>query len=115
MLAGTGAPDTCRRLGLGSVHEVTIETSLQVADAGAELDGEFLSGEAAAALLPLISREVAAANVAPDGTLTLVLGEATLTVRPHQMYESWQVRGPDGLLIVCSPGGEYVAVWEPAP
>jgi hypothetical protein len=32
---------------------------------------------------------------------------------PHPMYEAWQVRGPRELLIVCSPGGDYLAVWKP--
>ena len=59
--------------------------------------------------------EVTSQGVADDGTLVLGLGSATLTVRPHSMYEAWQVRGPDGLLIVCVPGGDCLAVWEAEP
>ena len=82
-------------------------------DGNSQWSGEPLTADAAGALLPLIHREVASGHIASDGTLVLGLGSATLTVMPHPMYEAWQVRGPDGLLIVCSPGGEYVAVWEP--
>lgn len=100
-------------LELGSGHEVTIETPLTVVDGGTRWSGEPLTADAAGALLPLNLREVTSAKIAGDGTLSLELGEAILTVPPHPMYEAWQVRGPSGSLIVCSPGGEYVAVWEP--
>lgn len=100
-------------LELGDHHEVTIETSLAVKDGDAEWSGEPLTAEAAGALLPLHACEVTSADVARNGRLTLGVGPATLTVPASPMYEAWQVRGPRGLLIVCSPGGEYVAVWEP--
>ncbi len=100
-------------LELGSDHEVTIETPLTIVDGGARWSGEPLTAEAAGALLPLNLREVNSVEIASDGTLNLDLGEATLSVPPHPMYEAWQVSGPHGLLIVCSPGGDYVAVWEP--
>jgi hypothetical protein len=100
-------------LEIGTEFEVTIETAFRVASPDADWGGEPLTGEAAGALLLLNARAVAAATVAPDGTLSLVLGEAELTVRPHELYEAWQVRGPDGLLVICSPGGECIAVWDP--
>jgi hypothetical protein len=100
-------------LQVGDDHEVTIETSLEVINGDAQWSGEPFTAEAAGALLPLISREVTAAGIARDGTITLGLGSATLTVPPSPMYEAWQVNGPHGLLIVCSPGGHNVAIWEP--
>ena len=75
--------------------------------------GEPLTAEAAGALLPLNLRDVTLVQVDRDGTLKLGLGNAQLAVPPHPMYEAWQVRGPREMLIVCSPGGDYVAVWEP--
>lgn len=99
-------------LELGSSHEVTIETALTIVAGGDRWTGEPLTADAAGALLPLNLREVKSATIARNGTLSLVIGEATLSVPPHPMYEAWQVRGPSGLLIVCAPGGEYVAVWE---
>lgn len=100
-------------LELGDEHEVTIETPFGVVDGDAAWMGEPLTAEAAGALLPLNGREVTVAGVAQDGTLTLGIGSASITVPPAPMYEAWQVRGPGGMLIVCSPGGDYIAVWEP--
>jgi hypothetical protein len=97
----------------GDDHEVTIETPFEVEDGDARWAGEPLTAGAAGTLLPLNGREVTSAHIGTDGTLVIGLGSATLTVPPAPMYEAWQVRGPDGLLIVCSPGGDYVAVWEP--
>lgn len=102
-------------LELGHDYEVTIETPLEVLDGHSRWSGEPLTADAAGALLPLNQRDITSQHIAQDGTLVLGLGPATLTVRPHPMYEAWQIRGPDGLLIVCAPGGEYIAVWEPEP
>jgi hypothetical protein len=100
-------------LELGTDHEVTIETPFGVVDGDARWSGEPLTADAAGALLPLNLRDVTSTHVATDCALVLGLGSATLTVPPHPLYEAWQVRGPDGLLVVCSPGGDYLAVWEP--
>jgi hypothetical protein len=100
-------------LEVGDVHEVTIEKPFEVADGNSHWGGDPLTAEAAGALLPLNYREVTSGHITTNGTLVLGLGSATLTVPPHPMYEAWQVRGPGGLLIVCSPGGEYVAAREP--
>jgi Family of unknown function (DUF6188) len=100
-------------LELGHHFEVTIETALTVADGSVRWSGEPLTAEAAGALLPLNLRLVTSAKVDSDGTLNLGFGEATLLVPPHPMYEAWQVLGPRGLLIVCSPGGDYLAIWKP--
>ncbi len=100
-------------LEIGHDHEVTIETPFEVLDGNTQWSGEPLTAAAAGALLPMNLRAVTSAQIATDGTLVLGLGSGTLTVPPAPMYEAWQVRGPNGLLIVCSPGGEYVAVWEP--
>ena len=100
-------------LELGNDHEVTIETPFEVTDGNIRWDGEPLTADAAGALLPLSLSEVTSGRITTDGTLVLGLGSATVTVPPAQMYEAWQVRGPDGLLIVCSPGGDYVSVWKP--
>jgi hypothetical protein len=100
-------------LELGHDFEVTIETPLTVTDGGSAWSGEPLTAEAAGALLPLNLRDVSFVRVDRDGTLNLGLGEATLSMPPHPMYEAWEVRGPDNMLIVCPPGGKYVAVWKP--
>ncbi len=94
-------------------YEVVVDTPLAVTATGAVWAGEPLTAEAAGALLPLLGAGVASAKVATDGTLHLVIGESAIEVRPNTLYESWQLRGPRNLLVVCSPGGEYIAVFEP--
>lgn len=69
-------------LELGSDHEVTIETRLEVVDGNSHWSGEPLTADAAGALLPLIQREITTGHVAADGTLVLGLGSAALTVSP---------------------------------
>jgi hypothetical protein len=119
LASAVGQPLVQFRLGsgvdleLGRHFEVTIESPLTVTDGGNCWSGEPQTADAAGALLPLRSRAVTFVKVDADGTLNLGLGEATVTVPPDPMYEAWRVRGPRGMLIVCSPGGEYVAVWRP--
>lgn len=100
------------RLAVGP-HQVVLEAPIEVRDRTSRWSGEPLSAEAAGALLPLIDQEVISAHIATNGSLVLGVGSATLTVRSAPTYEAWQVHGPDGMLIVCSPGGDYVAFWEP--
>lgn len=101
---------TCKMVGFE--FEVTIDTPLAVMTTGARWAGEPLTAEAAGALLRLLGAGVTSASVAPDGALHLVIGEAAIEVWPNDYYESWQLRGPRNLR-VCSPGGEYIAVFEP--
>jgi hypothetical protein len=42
-----------------------------------------------------------------------VIGYAAIEVRPNDYSEVWQLHGPRNLRVVCSPGGDYVAVLEP--
>lgn len=102
-------------LELGNDFEITIETEFTVEAGEIRWTGEPLTKEAAGVLSPLTLTTVSEAAIGKDGTLRLALGQATLTVSPHPLYEAWQVRGPRGLLIICSPGGDYVACWAPTP
>jgi hypothetical protein len=38
-----------------------------------------------------------------------------LQADPDSKYESWEVRGPGGQLIVCGPGGEGLSIWGGEP
>jgi hypothetical protein len=100
-------------LELGHEFEVTVETTLTVADSGGRWSGEPLTAQAAGALLPLNFRQATSVRVDNDETLHLGFGEARLSVPPHPMYEAWQVHGPHEMLIVCLPGGDGLAIWEP--
>jgi Family of unknown function (DUF6188) len=35
------------------------------------------------------------------------------TTMPNDYYEAWQLHGPRNLAVVCSPGGDSIAVFEP--
>lgn len=48
-----------------------------------------------------------------DGRLELFFDDdSNLRIPPSEDYEAWTVSGPDGWLLVCTPGGE-VAVFRP--
>jgi hypothetical protein len=66
----------------------------------------------ATSLLYVVGHEVVDIDVT-GGCLAIVFdGGLQVTVEPDQRYESWQISSEDGLLIVCTPGGE-LAVWYP--
>ncbi|UXM91822.1 DUF6188 family protein [Paenarthrobacter sp. JL.01a] len=102
-------------LELGNDFEITIEAEFTLKAGEMRWTGDPLTTEAAGALAPVTLKTVSEATIGKDGTLRLTLGQVMLTVSPHPLYEAWQVRGPRGLLIVCSPGGDYVACWAPTP
>lgn len=59
----------------------------------------------------LIGHTVETAIVDPAGGLDVTFeGGARLHVEPDPAYEAWNVSGPDGALVVSTPGGE-LAVW----
>lgn len=98
-----GAPD---------FPELTIETPITVTRSGTVRAGEPHSQLVLMTLLGLLN-QAAEATIADDGQLTLRFTEGTsLTVRPDDKYEAWQLRDDNGLLIVCTPGGG-LAIWLP--
>ena len=101
------------QIDFGGRYVLTIETPFSMAEGAEAFIGEPVSGEAAEVLIPLRLRPVGSVQVLPDGTLTVGIGEAILKVPPHPQFESWQVAGPDGLLVVCPPGASYIASWTP--
>jgi hypothetical protein len=94
-------------------HELTIEGSLRVVPAdGPERHGDPVSSEVAEQLIRLLNAPVTAAVVDPHGTLKVAFENAYLVVPYDEMYESWQLRSDEGLLIVSTPGG-HLAIWQP--
>lgn len=91
---------------------VAIETPFAVTAGGTRWIGEPAAPEARTTL-PVVGAMVAATHVADDGTLHLTIGDAAIEVPPNDSYEAWQLFGPHDLLVVCAPGGEYIAVFEP--
>lgn len=64
-------------------------------------------GQAVAALsAALLGGAVESAVAGEDGTLTMAFGSGIqLEIGPHEEYEAWNLRWPDGRAVVCVPGG----------
>ncbi len=61
----------------------------------------------------LVGQVVDEAIADESGALRVLFGDGTrLDVEPDSSYEAWNVSGPRGLLVVCTPGGELVR-WTP--
>lgn len=82
--------------------EITVDGGLPV---------EALSLEGPALLLPMLNGDVTVLSAADSGTLTLVVGAATLTCPADPQYESWNYSGADGTSVICLPGGEF-GIWD---
>jgi Family of unknown function (DUF6188) len=64
-------------------------------------------------VLDLFPDELITAEVDHQATLRLRLASgASLEVPADDRFEAWQVNGPDGFLVVCTPGGDKLAVWD---
>ncbi len=57
-------------------------------------------------LADVVGATVAQLLVSEGGDLGVQLQDRQLSVRADDRYEAWQVAGPDGELLVCTPGGE---------
>lgn len=65
--------------------------------------------------LALFNTTVLSAVAFKSGALRFVFsGAHRLEVAPDAEYEAWTVTGPDGMLVVCQPGGG-LAVWPSRP
>jgi len=63
-------------------------------------------------VLDLYPDALITATVDAEASLRLRLASgATLDVPADARFEAWQVNGPDGFLVVCTPGGHRLAVW----
>lgn len=66
-------------------------------------------------LRQLVGHTIDDADVDAAGTLHLIFeGANRLTVEPDPNYEAWSVSGPEGALVVSTPGGK-LAVWKSQP
>ncbi len=62
--------------------------------------------------LRLLHKKVRTGVARKDGALEIAFNDGTvLSVGPDQHYESWELSGPKGLLIVSTPGGG-LAYWS---
>ena len=94
-------------------HELTVESELRFPQAdGTELRGDLIGLVVAEQLVRLLGATVTAAVVDTGGELTIGFGTDRLVVPCTDMYESWQLKSDDDLLIVSMPGGG-LAIWPP--
>lgn len=64
--------------------------------------------------LSTIGKTIASAKVCKDGCLEVHFADGgTLSVKPDVAYEAWEIVGPGGLRMVCTPGGS-LSIWQPA-
>lgn len=93
------------------VHLVVISAPVQLR--GPDGPGVILEGARAAALLAgWVDRPVTHLRVDELGTLCVGIGEYQLVVASEPAHEAWEIRGMDGGLMVCLPGGR-ISVWAP--
>jgi uncharacterized protein DUF6188 len=97
----------------GGGYEVRVETPFSLRIDG--LDSEIEPGRDsdAPAVSQLSGRTVSLAAADQSGGLRIdFIGGARLLAEPDSNFEAWTVAGPDGLKVVCGPGGE-LSVWSP--
>jgi hypothetical protein len=102
------------RLALSGARFVVIESpfTLNSQDGDLLLSPEDDADEAFEPVRQLVGQVVNEAKVSEDGTLSVTFDSGLrLIVRPDPAYEAWNISGPDGALIVCTPGGK-LAVWR---
>ncbi len=93
------------------LHLVVVSGPLHVG--GLQGPGLTVEGRQAAALLAgWVARPVTELRVDEGGGLHLGLGAYRLVVAAEPAHEAWEIRGMDGGLMVCLPGGR-ISVWAP--
>lgn len=93
------------------VHLIVISGPVQLS--GPEGAGLTLEGARAAALLAgWVGRLVTELRVDEAGGLHVELGGYQMAVAAEGAHEAWEIRGMDGGLMVCLPGGR-ISVWAP--
>ena len=105
------------RMQLSDVYFIVIESPFRV-----EREGESISlspeddpDEAFAPVRELVGQKVIEAISDNAGGLRVTFENgAHLVVDSDPAYEAWSVSGPDGALVVSTPGGK-LAVWSAKP
>lgn len=70
------------------------------------------SPEAVEAAAGLSGRRITAISISPLGDLRIGFERGALTVPSDPHYEAWEIRGMDGGLLACLPGGG-ISLWVP--
>lgn len=56
--------------------------------------------------------EITEVLISSEGHLAINVGSTQLSARANDRYEAWQIYGPKGEMLVCTPGGE-LEEWGP--
>lgn len=102
------------RLQLSDVYFIVIESpfTLHAAGQSISLSSEDDPDEAVEPVRQLVGQTVEDALADESGALRVSFSGGTrLEVPPDAAYEAWNVSGPNGALVVCTPGGK-LAVWS---
>lgn len=102
------------RMKLSDVYFIVIESPFNVESHGTNvsLSPEEDADEAFQPIRQLVGRMVEEATADDAGALHVRFSDGTrLEVPPDEAYEAWNVSGPNGALVVCTPGGK-LAVWS---
>lgn len=88
--------------------------TLNLPDGRILLSPEEDESQAFSPLSDLVGHVVAESTIDDAGVFTVVFENgSSLVAKPDKAYEAWTLNGPNGLLVVCMPGGE-LAVWDAA-
>jgi len=103
------------RMQLSDDYFIVIESPfrLNILGDSFSLSPEEDPGNALQSLHQLVGHTIEDATADTAGALHVIFeGGARLTVEPDAAYEAWSVSGPDGALVVSTPGGK-LAIWKP--
>ena len=94
-------------------YEVRVEVSFTLRIDGVDREMEPGRDADAPAVAQLSGQVVSLARADDSGGLRIEFaGGARLVATPDTAFEAWTAAGPDGLKVVCGPGGE-LSVWSP--
>jgi hypothetical protein len=97
----------------GGGYEVRVEVPFTLRIDGLDREIEPGRDADAPAVAQLSGRIVSLARADDSGGLRIEFADgARLVATPDSSFEAWAVAGPDGLKVVCGPGGE-LSVWSP--
>jgi Family of unknown function (DUF6188) len=97
----------------GGGYEVRVEVPFTLQIDGIDREIEPGRDADAPAVAQLSGQVVSLARADDSGSLRIdFVGGAKLLAMPDSNFEAWTVAGPNGLKVVCGPGGE-LSVWSP--
>lgn len=117
--AELGAADTSMdrlvvAIGTEPMHLLVVAGPVTLTSADGQVAVCHLPGspEALETLAAWVGRRIDGVSVQGDGGLQVRCRPGTLSVPSAPDYEAWEIRGMDGGLLACLPGGQ-LSLWRP--